>query len=56
MDQDGTKAWISESDERHLIKIGSLIRFSVKRLNSDLLSEFLVTRTQILNMIETHCF
>lgn len=36
MEQDGSKAWMSESDDRHLIKIGSLIRFSVKRFNSDL--------------------
>lgn len=36
MEQDGAKAWISESDERHCIKIGSLIRFSVKRFISDL--------------------
>lgn len=31
MEQDGSKVWMNEDDERHCIKIGSLIRFSVKR-------------------------
>ena len=34
MEQGGTRAWFSESDSRHCIKIGSVIRFSVKRCHN----------------------
>lgn len=36
MEQGGTRAWFSESDSRHCIKIGSIIRFSVKRCHNPL--------------------
>jgi len=49
---DGTKAWISEFDDRHLIKIGSLIRFSVKSVQEN---EEIVDLTGALIGPQTGC-
>lgn len=52
MQQDGTRAWMNENDERHCIKIGSSIRFSVKSFQEN---EEIVDLTGALLGPQTGC-
>ncbi|XP_024396219.1 uncharacterized protein [Physcomitrium patens] len=49
---DGTRAWMNENDERHCIKIGSSIRFSVKSFQEN---EEIVDLTGALLGPQTGC-
>ncbi|KAG0604519.1 hypothetical protein M758_10G177500 [Ceratodon purpureus] len=50
--EDGTKVWMNESDDRHCIQIGSLIRFSVKSVQEN---EEIVDLTGALLAPQTGC-